>query len=121
MTAIVDESNRCSEEAALQVRERGQAAAERLKELEEQKELGKKEEDPNAKNQWIGRGSTRNTELQFGGIEDEVEQQRPLVSPSHSSVERPQFNQPSSRSAPSLGRSDDDFDDEDFSNNSWMQ
>lgn len=93
--------------------ERRQANIEHSAELDRRAaERAEGKEDPAAKNQWFQRAEPRDTTFRFGDADEEPDSEP--ASPSW--PPEPVVEQPRGRHS-----RDADFDDDDFSNNSWLQ
>ncbi|WP_197320680.1 hypothetical protein [Saccharomonospora sp. NB11] len=111
------------------MRERAAEVEKRKAEYEKQKQ--EEEPDPAAKNQWLQRRESRDETFQFDQGEDSEPAESPNqrsteVKPSAPPVPSPPPAPAAQQSAASTpagqkSRPADDFDDDDFSNNSWLQ
>ncbi len=131
--AVHDRAQKASEEAAQRLRERDKVTEQRLQELAERREQAKakKEQDPNANNQWLQRRDTQDETFRFGTAE-EAEQPGPTRTPPPPPAfappredppvaPQPEPPAPAARAKHRAPRPADDFDDADFSNPSWLQ
>ncbi|PRX43987.1 hypothetical protein B0I33_113153 [Prauserella shujinwangii] len=117
----VREQSRAVTEAAEQRKEANARHSAELDRRAEERQGGK--DDPAARNQWLQRTETRETTYRFGDDEPAAEASGPQPAPrSPEPLPPPQPPLPP-REPVSRGRHaqrDPDFDDDDFSNNSWL-
>ncbi|WP_043536090.1 hypothetical protein [Saccharomonospora cyanea] len=110
---------------------RKHAAEAQKRKAEHEKQQGE-EDDPTAKNQWLQRREGRDETFQFGqeGAGEAADspaaarstEERTVAPPVSPPVPVPRRQQPpASGPARRETRPADDFDDDDFSNNSWLQ
>ncbi|EHY90134.1 hypothetical protein ACWGRK_00540 [Saccharomonospora azurea] len=117
------------------MRKHAAEAKKRQAELDKQKD---DEADPTAKNQWLQRREGGDDTFQFGQQDDDeaadvpaakrAEENKPVAPPAPPPAPAPQTQQsavsdpaPAARAKHRAPRPADDFDDDDFSNNSWLQ
>ncbi len=120
--AIADRARRQAQELAERAEQRRQANEERSKELDQQAEQRRVEkDDPTAKNQWLQRSETQDLTYRFGEDDAQETPAQPAPPPVPALEQPKPLEQPPRERRGRHARPVDDFDDDDFSNNSWMQ